>query len=153
MLYTFFFFLLFKATSMEYGSSQARDKIGAIAAGLCHSHSNMGSKPHLWPIPQLTAMPDPWPTKGSQGSNPHPYNTSWISFYWAMTGAPYYIHFYAHWINNICLTQMPVHFINWGSYLFILLFLIVGRFHSLLSAWPGTEWLSIHTCWINISKL
>ena len=33
--------------------------IGAIAAGLCQSHSNLGSEPHLQPTPQLTAMLDP----------------------------------------------------------------------------------------------
>ena len=31
---------LFLATSEAYGSSQARGQIGAVAAGLCHSHSN-----------------------------------------------------------------------------------------------------------------
>ena len=41
-----------------YGSSQARGRIGATAAGLYHSHSNVGSEPCL-PTPQLTAMPDP----------------------------------------------------------------------------------------------
>ena len=30
-----------------YGSSQARGQVGAIAASLHHSHSNMGSKLHL----------------------------------------------------------------------------------------------------------
>ena len=45
-----------------YGSSQARGRIGATAAGLCHSYSNMISKPHLRPTPQLTAMLDPQPT-------------------------------------------------------------------------------------------
>ena len=39
----FFFFLLFKATPAAYGSSQATGLMGAIAAGLCHSHSNVGS--------------------------------------------------------------------------------------------------------------
>ena len=29
--------------------------IGTVAAGLCHSHSNAGSEPHLQPTPQLTA--------------------------------------------------------------------------------------------------
>ena len=42
-----------------YGGSQARGPVRAIAAGLCQSHSNMGSEPHLKPTPQLTAMPDP----------------------------------------------------------------------------------------------
>ena len=31
----------------------------ATAASLCHSHSNMGSKPRLWPVAQLTSVPDP----------------------------------------------------------------------------------------------
>ena len=49
----------FKAAPAAYGSSQARDQIGAVAAGLCHSYSNMGSEPQLQPTPQLTATLDP----------------------------------------------------------------------------------------------
>ena len=45
--YIFFFFLLFRATGVAYGSSQARGQIGAVAAGLCHSHSNTKSEPCL----------------------------------------------------------------------------------------------------------
>ena len=56
----FFFPLpLFKAVFAAYVSSQARGLIGAAAADLHHSHSNMGSEPHLRPTPQLTAMLDP----------------------------------------------------------------------------------------------
>ena len=43
----FFFFCLFaisRAAHVAYGGSQARGPIGAIAAGLRHSHSNMGSE-------------------------------------------------------------------------------------------------------------
>ena len=49
----FFFFLI--------GGSQDRGRIGAGAAtaGLGHSHSDAGSKPHLGPTPQLPAMLDP----------------------------------------------------------------------------------------------
>ena len=57
-LYDFFFFCLFafsRAIPTVYGASQARGLIGAVAAGLCQSHSNIGSKPCLRPIPQLTA--------------------------------------------------------------------------------------------------
>ena len=54
-----FFFLLFRAALVAYGGSQARGPIGAVAAGLHHSHGNAGSEPHLQPIPQLMAMPDP----------------------------------------------------------------------------------------------
>ena len=42
-----FFFLLFRAASAEYGSSQARVQIEVTAAGLHHSHSNAGSQPCL----------------------------------------------------------------------------------------------------------
>ena len=54
-------FCLFRAAPMAYGGFQARGLIGAVAvaAGLRHSHSNARSKPHLWPTPQLMAMPDP----------------------------------------------------------------------------------------------
>ena len=51
LLYLFFFFF-FLAAPLAYWTSQARSLIGAIAAGLCHSHSNTGSEPHLQPIPQ-----------------------------------------------------------------------------------------------------
>ena len=33
-----------------YGSSQTRGQIKAVAHGLHHSHSTMGSEPHLQPI-------------------------------------------------------------------------------------------------------
>ena len=54
-----FFFLLFRAALAAYGDSQARGRIGAVAVSLCQNHSNAGSKPHLQPTSQLTAMPDP----------------------------------------------------------------------------------------------
>ena len=53
------FFFLFRAAPMAYGGSQARGPIRVIAAGLYHSHSNLGSEPPLRPTPQLMAMPDP----------------------------------------------------------------------------------------------
>ena len=55
----FFFLLLFRAAPEAYGGSQARGRNGVRAAGLCHSHSNMGSKLCLQPTPQLTATSDP----------------------------------------------------------------------------------------------
>ena len=55
-----FNFLSFVRTaSATYGGSQARGRIGATAAGLQHSHSNLRSEPRLRPAPQLTAMLDP----------------------------------------------------------------------------------------------
>ena len=55
----FFVFCLFRAAPTAYGDSQARGWIGAVDASLHHRHSNVVSEPHLWPTPQLKAMPDP----------------------------------------------------------------------------------------------
>ena len=54
-----FYFLLFRANPVTYGSSQARGWIGATAASLYHSHSNTGSEPYLRPTPQLMATLGP----------------------------------------------------------------------------------------------
>ena len=51
---------VFLGPHLAYGSSQVRGWTGAAAAAsLYHSHSNVGSKPPLGPIPQLMAMSDP----------------------------------------------------------------------------------------------
>lgn len=57
-----FFLFFLKVAPSGSGSSQARSGIGAAAIGPCHSHRNARSKPCLWPIRQLTAMPDPSPS-------------------------------------------------------------------------------------------
>ena len=56
---TLFFFGLFRATLAAYGSSQSRGQIGAVAVGLCHSHSNPRSEQCLQTIQQLTTTHDP----------------------------------------------------------------------------------------------
>ena len=50
---------LFRAAPEAHRGSQVRRHIGAIAAGLHHSHSNVGYEPCLGATPQLTTMPDP----------------------------------------------------------------------------------------------
>ncbi len=57
LIYLFCFF--FRATPAAHGGSQTSGQIGAAAASLHNSHSNLGSELHLLPTPQLTAMPDP----------------------------------------------------------------------------------------------
>ena len=52
-------FFFFRAAPAVYGSSETRGWIGAAAAGLCHSHSNTKSEPHLPSTPQLSATLDP----------------------------------------------------------------------------------------------
>ena len=45
LLKSIFFF--FSTTPTVYGNSQAKGGIGAVAAGLQHSHSNVGSALHV----------------------------------------------------------------------------------------------------------
>ena len=52
-------FCLFRAIPAAYGGSQARGRIGAVASGLHHSHSNARCEPRLRPTPLLTATLDP----------------------------------------------------------------------------------------------
>ena len=46
-LSNFIYLFFFRAAPKAYGDSQARGLIRAVGVGLRHSHSNMGSKPHL----------------------------------------------------------------------------------------------------------
>ena len=49
-LFFFFFFGLFvfsRAAPSAYGGPQAKGQIGAVAVGLCQSHSSSGSEPRL----------------------------------------------------------------------------------------------------------
>ena len=72
--------MCFRASPTAYGSSQARGRIRAVAAGLHHSHSNTESKPGLRAPPQLTAILDSRPTEQGQGLNPHPHGYELDSF-------------------------------------------------------------------------
>ena len=57
-LFVCFLVLFFRAAPLANGGSQARGPVGAIAAGLPHSHSNAGSEPNLRSTPQLMATPE-----------------------------------------------------------------------------------------------
>ena len=70
-----FIFVFSKAAPAAHRGSQARGLIGAVAAGLHHSHSNTRSEPSLQPTSQLTAMPDPQPTEQGQGSHLQPHGS------------------------------------------------------------------------------
>ena len=58
-VWSFFFFVVFRATPAAYGGSQCRGPIEPVASSLHHSHSSAGSEPCLQPTPQLMAMQDP----------------------------------------------------------------------------------------------
>ena len=57
--YLLFIFFLFRAIPLTYGSSQARGRIRATAAGLHHTTATLG----------------PEPTEQDRGSNPHPHGS------------------------------------------------------------------------------
>ena len=82
----FFFVSLGVAIPVAYGGSQARDLIGAVAADLCQSHSNVGSEPHLWTTPQLRATPDPYQLIKARDRTRNLMIPSWIRFYCTTTG-------------------------------------------------------------------
>ena len=69
------------AAPEAYGSSQARDRIGATASGLCHSHSNAGSELYLWP--QLMAMRIRNTLSGAKDRTVILMDASWVRFPWA----------------------------------------------------------------------
>ena len=58
LIYLFIYFAIYWAAPVAYGGSQARGRIGGVAASLRQSHSKAGSEHCLQPTPQLTAMPD-----------------------------------------------------------------------------------------------
>ena len=73
-----FFFCLFAiswATLQHMEVPRLGVLIGAVAACLRQSHSNVGSKPPLQPTPQLRAMPDPQPAEQGQGLNLQPHGS------------------------------------------------------------------------------
>ena len=84
----FFFFFFFRAAPLAYGSSQARGWIGTAATGLCHSHSNAGSKLHCdlhCSSQQLQILK---PLSGARDGAWNLMDTSQIHYCWATMGTP-----------------------------------------------------------------
>ena len=81
-------FLKKTAAPMACGNSQARGRIGATAARLCHNHSNVGSEACLRFTPQLTSTWDSQPIGRSRGQTWILMDSSQIGFCCAMKGTP-----------------------------------------------------------------
>ena len=81
-----YFVLLFMATLMVYGGSQARGLIGATTAG--HSHSNTGSKPHLRPTHSSQKRKILNPLSKTRDWTCNLIVPSWICFCYTMKGTP-----------------------------------------------------------------
>ena len=81
-----YLFMLFRATFAAYISSQARGQIGAVPSILYHSHSYTRSKLHLWPTPQLMAIPGSNPLSKARDWTLILMDNSWAHYCWATMG-------------------------------------------------------------------
>ena len=80
---------LFKATPEAYGGSQARGPFRAVAASLCHSHSNARSESRVCNLYHSSWQH--WilnPPSKARDQTSILMDTSQIHFHWAMTGTP-----------------------------------------------------------------
>ena len=68
-------------------------QIGAVAAGLHHSHSNAGSKPSLWPTPQLTQRWILNPLSKARDWTCILLDASQVHFHWATMRIPWQNYF------------------------------------------------------------
>ena len=91
LLLLFLLLLFLRATLAAYGSSWARGRIGATAAGLHHSHSNEGSQLRLRPTPQLLETLDPQPREQGRGGAHILMDTSGLGVLCTATGTPSHI--------------------------------------------------------------
>ena len=121
-----FFFLIFRAIPQVCGSSQARGPIRAVAAGLCHNHSNTRSEPCLWLTPQLTATWTLNPLSEARDWICILMDTSQIHFRWATMGIPIkpflmipnQFVFFSLWISSLLIFHIASWFF-YRNYLFL----------------------------------
>ena len=88
-----FHLLLFRVTPMTYGGSQTRGQIRARAAGLCHSHSNVGSEPCLRLHHSSWQRWIPDPLREAKDQTHILMDTNHIQFHWATMGTPSFVYF------------------------------------------------------------
>ena len=101
-IYFHLLFFVFSAAPTAYGSSQARGWFGAVAAGLCHNHSNSGSGPATYITTHNNARSlSHWSRAGIEPE------TSWILVRfvnrWATVGIPM-LYF---WVVTGTAAQLP----------------------------------------------
>ena len=84
----FFFFWLFRATTMAYGGSQAKGWIRVVGAGLHHSYSNAGSELCLQPTHNSWQCQILNPLIKARDWTYVFKDTCQICFFWVMMGIP-----------------------------------------------------------------
>ena len=103
---------------MAYRNSQSRGWIRALAAGLCHSHSNRGTELCLWAIQYLTAMLYPWPISKARDLTHIFMGNIWIYFCYATAGTPnsseYF--FITHSISLLLISLFKLSSYSWLSF-------------------------------------
>ena len=93
----YLFIYLFRAALVAYGNSQARDWIGAIAAGLHHSHSHSNGQIWAASVTNTTAYGNP--RSDARNRTCILVDASWLHYCWATTGTP------APSFFSLCLLQ------------------------------------------------
>ena len=78
------FLLSFRAVPTAYGSSQARGRIGAVAAGLHQSHSYAGQC-HIYDLPHSSQQLIVSPLSKARDQTCVFMDPSWDCYHWAMT--------------------------------------------------------------------
>ena len=99
ILFYEFYLFIYSFCLTVYGVSQARGWIGAVAAGLRHSHSNTSPEPCLQPTPQLTQC---WILNPlSEARVWVLMHASEIRFHWVTKGTPeFYCKYLLLFLNN-----------------------------------------------------
>ena len=105
-----FIFCLFRAAPAAHGGSQARDRIGAVAAGLHHSHSNVESEPHNQPTHSSQQRRILNPLSEVRNGTYVLMDTSQIRFCWTTTGTPIFFYLYM----NLYLVQLETYIVRSG---------------------------------------
>ena len=83
----YYYFFLFRASPVVYGSSWAKGWIIAAAAGLSHSHSNARSELHLWLHQSWWQCWIPDPLSEVKDGTQNLMDTSWVLNPWGTIGS------------------------------------------------------------------
>ena len=96
--------------------------IGAVATGLCLSHSNTRSKPCLWPTPQLTALLNP--LSKVRGLTHNLMVPGWMHFCCATMGTPWANLFFVPYSrHHISIISVVTDIVSWHFMFYVVVFM------------------------------